>query len=555
MIQSLILGILDHFRHFRHFSSKSFSQSGLAYVAILVLLAIMSTLALAFLAKIGTLTLATTNRLAGMQANYLAESAANHALWRLLNDPGFPADQTVYYMHNLDGGRYGYKVRKPTRTTFATVATVGAAGAVETHQSYVQYLKPANLLVYDKSGEAVPKYRQLVGASWSAQEDTLDDGPGSAKWVVVRGCPKRKEFIMGTLDNGSVLNFAVWDGTAWGSLIEFSPDTGSDQYRCFDVAYEQLSGDALVVGCYDSTTAVKYNVWDGSAWASANPQDAFSNAGGSMIYTTMASKPNSDEILIATVTDQNDLKVIQWNGSAFTDQVDLGLGVIDAVHAGAYGIVDIVYEQQSGDALIIWSRNNSDQFYYAVWNGTTLSSPTAGPDFGKPFNVVRAAAEPTGDYIFIAALDSSNDLNMAVWNGSTWIDSRKLNNITNSTAVQVLDVAWELSGQDVLVVWPPQGGNNVEYFSWQKGTVLLDHAVQTGPGIAGTLDKLRLGSVSGTPKIIVLAENNSHDLTYSIWTGNEFGGSATVSLETDIFAGFVSFGIAESGITYTGGSG
>ena len=72
-----------HFRHFRHFSSP---QSGMAYVAILILLAILSTLGFAFLFKVGTLTSATETRGTSMQAHYLAEAAANHAMWRLLND-------------------------------------------------------------------------------------------------------------------------------------------------------------------------------------------------------------------------------------------------------------------------------------------------------------------------------------------------------------------------------------------------------------------------------------------------------------------------------------
>ncbi len=65
------------------------SESGMAYIAILVLLAIMSTLAFSFLFKVGTQTHATMNRGSGMQSHYLAEAAANHAMWRLLHESGF----------------------------------------------------------------------------------------------------------------------------------------------------------------------------------------------------------------------------------------------------------------------------------------------------------------------------------------------------------------------------------------------------------------------------------------------------------------------------------
>ena len=83
------------------------NQRGLAFVWILMLLALISALSLAFLNRVGIGTAATVTRGYAMQAQYLARSAANHALWRLLNDPGFPASETVYYMHDSGNGRYG----------------------------------------------------------------------------------------------------------------------------------------------------------------------------------------------------------------------------------------------------------------------------------------------------------------------------------------------------------------------------------------------------------------------------------------------------------------
>ena len=537
-----------------HITKDILKEKGLAYVAILVLLAIMSTLAMAFLFKTGTLRAVTVNRLAGMQAEYLAEAAANHALWRLLNDPGFPASETVYYMHTLGNGRYGYKVRKPTPTTFATVAAVGTVGSAVVKQSYVPYIKAENILTtYDKATDAIPKYRQMIGANWSIQSETVNDGLDNAIWMVLRGCPTRKEFIMGTLDAAADINFAVWNGSAWGNLIEFTENTGSTNYRAFDVAYENQSRRALVVGRYDSTTAVKYNIWNGTAWAFAAAQDAFSNAGGSMAYTTMATKPGSDEILIATVTTQNDLKVVRWDGSAFTD-----LGVIETnTQTDGYGCVDIVYEQQSGDALVIWSRFNSSEFYYSVWNGTSLSTPALGRDFGKAYTMVRAAAEPAGDYIFIAAVDSLSHLNVAVWDGDAWIDSRELDTSTNGNAGQILDVAWEAAGQDVLVAWSSSStSSNVSYFTWQKGTALADHSVRLGPGLEESVNLVRLLPVSGAQKIILLAKNTPpRHLRYSLWTGSRFKGNPAIQLDNNLSTGTLVYDAAESGITYTGGSG
>jgi len=116
----------------------------MAYVVVLLLVLLLTSLGLTFIHQVSTQRAATTGRLPGMQAEYLAESAANHAMWRLLNEPAFPAATDKYYMHSLAGGRYGYKVRRHTATTFATIATVGAMGDSVVRQSYVLYVKPSS---------------------------------------------------------------------------------------------------------------------------------------------------------------------------------------------------------------------------------------------------------------------------------------------------------------------------------------------------------------------------------------------------------------------------
>jgi hypothetical protein len=117
-------------------------ESGVAYIAILGLVVIVSALGAAFLNRTGIQSSASMQIINAAQAEYLAESAANHAMWKLLHDGGFPADETVYYMHSMSGSRYGYKVRRHTNTTFATIATVGAVGDHVVNQSYVLYVYP-----------------------------------------------------------------------------------------------------------------------------------------------------------------------------------------------------------------------------------------------------------------------------------------------------------------------------------------------------------------------------------------------------------------------------
>lgn len=151
----------------------------MAYVAMLFLLVIFFTLSLTFLLIAGTDLAATATRGDNLQVEYLAESAVAHAKWRLLHDDTFPDQDDIYYMHSLGSGRYGYKVRRHTPTTFATVATVGVMGANVTQQSYVLYvLPPLNpikvlIVINQSSPNAQELLRIDLMESWGYEVTTI----------------------------------------------------------------------------------------------------------------------------------------------------------------------------------------------------------------------------------------------------------------------------------------------------------------------------------------------------------------------------------------------
>ena len=183
-------------------------ESGIGYVMILLILVLLSSLSLAFLQKVGTEISATMNRGKNMQAHYLAESAANHALWRLLNEPSFPASETTYYMHTLGQGRYGYKVRRHTDTTFATIATVGAIGESVAKQGYVLHVKR------DCDGIFADDFET---DDYSGSTGTL---PWASDWVEINedGNPQNGDEIVST-DEGD-LSVRVQDNDGGGEGVE-----------------------------------------------------------------------------------------------------------------------------------------------------------------------------------------------------------------------------------------------------------------------------------------------------------------------------------------------
>jgi len=90
-------------------------------------------------------------------------------------------------------------------------------------------------------------------------------------WVVVKGNHERNEILMGTEDTSNDVNIQVYSGNAWGNLLEVSTDAPNAAYRAFDIAVEDLSGDALIAYAILSAAAlnISYIVWNGTGYGDA----------------------------------------------------------------------------------------------------------------------------------------------------------------------------------------------------------------------------------------------------------------------------------------------
>ena len=175
----------------------------MAYVAVLMLLVLMTVMGMAFLLKAHTESMVALKRLDNMKAHYLAEAAANHALWRVLNKD-LPANDDRYYMHALGDGRYGYKITgaAASRPTTATVATVGAVAGADARQSYVAYFpkvppNPKRILFVTSDASSLnaqDTVKKALFESWGfvvslisedASQEEFDDAAAQADVVFV----------------------------------------------------------------------------------------------------------------------------------------------------------------------------------------------------------------------------------------------------------------------------------------------------------------------------------------------------------------------------------
>jgi hypothetical protein len=183
-----------------------------------------------------------------------------------------------------------------------------------------------------------------------------------------------------------------------------------NDYQSFDAAFEQSSGDLMVVTGYPNVNTLWYWTWSGGSWSGYQSASVPNN---SSVYrwTKLAPQPGTDKIgfigmgenIPSSGYEQTAVSVAIWNGSAWgntstpysygcnngTDAID-----IQAVRSGTY----------AGDLVAVWARG---QYVYAkIWreNLGSWGSNTQLADLGdgKRAQWLKLKPNPNGDNLILA---------------------------------------------------------------------------------------------------------------------------------------------------------
>jgi Mg-chelatase subunit ChlD len=264
--------------------------------------------------------------------------------------------------------------------------------------------------------DGVPRYSVWDGSSWSsgAAVDSSSPGSGDIGWIELESNPNSDEMVLVTLDDKSDIRAQVWDGSSWGNAEFITNDARATSYQCFDVSYEQGTGRAIVTWADAGTGDVRYRIWDGSSWSSATN---LYTPDGRVYWIKMASDPNSNDILLATLDNNYDIHVIAWNGSAWLSPEEIETDVYEYSRRS----VDVAFEQSSGTGMVVWGSSNSVP-RYRTWDGSSWSSTSYASDLGGSGYTrwVQLTPDPDTDDIFLMTSDGNDDLNIQKWDGSSW---------------------------------------------------------------------------------------------------------------------------------------
>ncbi len=277
-------------------------------------------------------------------------------------------------------------------------------------------------------------------------------------WIVDRAAPTRNEHLAGYVTTGGVLYVLRWNGTAWSAEWNVTVGGTGVNGRRFDIAYENTSGDAVVVYSNNTTGAneLRYRIWNGTSWTAATNMDSGRLTGTPNAIKLAARRTTGSDELAATIADSNNiLTTLIWSGSAWGNEPASSHGTL-AGTAGQNDLWDHAYESASGDLLVIFTTSTPQQnhrTYSAGTWGTVTSWATAR---AAPLQMVAAAnPDPASNEILcLFNRSASANLYARVWSGTAFGTQVTIgaNGATTAINQRTIAGAWLKSGASTVAI-------------------------------------------------------------------------------------------------------
>ena len=377
------------------------------------------------------------------------------------------------------------------------------------------------MLIYGESGSHTPRYRTWDGSSWSSEMSAPNVG-GDPYWIRAAACPTRDEIAMLVLDEYDDTNLVIWDGSSWGSVTQIATDIGTltaSSIRPIDLAYEQSSGDLLIVYSRGDDEEMYYRTWNGTSLSSASDlefEDDYQN------WMQLTPRPGTDQIMLLMLEDDDDLHACLWSGSSWgsTTQIEA-----DAIYTTdePFGFA---WESSSGHGLAVFNDNAASTPGYRTWDGASWSGEMNLPSVGADPTHIEMASDPSSDEIICAVVDDTRDLNVVVWNGSSWGSVTSCTTGMEHYTNPQCDVAYELDGNDALLVYTESGYTTARYRTWNGSSWSGEF---TGTYVGQHQDFFVLAPSADAGEMFVASRDGYDDVNAYEWSGSSMSTNHEVS--------------------------
>ena len=341
--------------------------------------------------------------------------------------------------------------------------------------------------------------------------------------------PHRDEAIVIGVNNSNQVTAELWDGSAWTAHASNPLSTVTDSFWFgFDVAYESLSGDAIMV--YNNgttgTAGLSYRVWNGSAWT-----------GPFTITTPLAGEPKQLQLAAHPYTDE---MVLVVSNATSQDYAWCGTG-----RAGATPRCSPRTEPATIAPTSTWPT--SSRAVTLWWCSAREPTPMCTSGCGRDLHGATSSRnlrrwEPLGIH------DGSHWGPIPTVTGSPWASWRtermcgwplgpervsRMQTVATTATTGInhpaVAVAFEATSGQALATYG-EGVNTPRYRTWTSGSGWSGEL--SAPDIGGSSNSMMLYTEPDTDGVMFAVQDAGNDLHYLYWNGSSWGSDNELETNT-----------------------
>jgi len=308
------------------------------------------------------------------------------------------------------------------------------------------------------------------------------------------------------------------------------------------------AGDGVLIYGQSGNSLPQFRDYVSASNSFSGVRTTITGAAGSL-FTLRTNPLTTKQEAVAAYVSNGTLRVLCTDGANWYEEWTQSVGGTDATRR-----FDIAFETNTGDAVVLYSRNASgtNELGYrtkpgsagcgsAGWSAAATLDPvrTSGV-----VHWVKMATDRRADHNNVAAIwaDANSALSSMVWNGSAWENEpaaaleTSLERVSASQDVESFAVETESLSGDIMVVWGHSGGadgaNGVRYATaaWTGGSPTHTWGVPAAaPSFLDDATSLDLAANPASDEMVFASIGNAgSDLQAGYWSGSAWTNTANL---------------------------
>lgn len=402
------------------------------------------------------------------------------------------------------------------KARFSRICLFGIAGCFLTGADSASADKTSPLMVVFSPDGNRPSYATWTGTTWgsSTPMSSIDE---TAHFMVLRNSPTRDAWVLLVQDHKRRVNVMFHDGQSWSPPSELCLETGQHRDRAIDAAYEQLSGECLMVYYDEPEGTIGYHTHDGESLS--GEYDLTLPGGDKCDYLTLYPQPGSDSIILLAIHSEQpktglttgQLSAAVWNGSQWSAWRTLEHD-LEAVDDECYSFV---FQGMSGDGLVAYAHKGSSRTRYRTWTNADWSTEYAMQATGAAARWIRLEGDRLSDQVVFAALDAGGRITANAWTGSSWGTPVAVADDAPNVKLRSFDIAFGAKGH-ALLVYGRRSQSRLRYRVWDGSSW---SAERVGSDISRQIRIIQLRPGAKPREIIIAVSHEGRGLDALLWDG------------------------------------